>query len=113
MDEKKAEDTHGPGDGTGLDADKIEERGQQREAEAAAGPRPTAYSEEWLEEVFSYHSPDADQRKAYHDIRLAGRILVENIIVHAPICADRSAAIRKVREAVMTANAAIALRGLV
>jgi len=35
------------------------------------------------------------------------------IMEHTPVCADQTAAIRKIREAVMTANAAIALHGIV
>lgn len=75
--------------------------------------KPMVGSEDWLDEVFTYHSPDTEQRQAYEELRLAGRILVENILGKCPSCADRTAAIRKVREAIMTANAAIALRGLV
>ena len=35
------------------------------------------------------------------------------LYANTPGCADKTAALRKVREAVMTANAAIALKGLV
>jgi hypothetical protein len=35
------------------------------------------------------------------------------LVANTPKCADQSAAIRLVREAVMTANAAIALKGIV
>lgn len=111
MDEEKKMETHGPGDGTGLDWAKIP--GGCVDPTAAAGGKLVMGSPEWLEEVFSYHSPDGKQVEAYGRIRLAARILAENILASAPPCADRTAALRKVREAVMTANAAIALRGLV
>lgn len=53
--------------------------------------------------------PNEAQKRAYRDIRSAGMDLVERIVAYCPPCADTTAAIRKVREAVMTANAAIAL----
>lgn len=65
----------------------------------------------WLDEVFKYHTPDQQQIAAYTAIRRAARALAEIIILECPPSADRTAALRKVREAVMTANASIALRG--
>ena len=44
----------------------------------------------------------------YKTIRLAGLSLATLIVQKCPPCADTTAAVRKVREAVMTANAAIA-----
>lgn len=67
-----------------------------------------------LEDVFTYHPPENDdQRAAYGAIRERARRLVETILDCTPTCADQQAAIRLVREAVMTANAAVALKGLV
>ncbi len=67
-----------------------------------------------LEDVFTYHPPENDdQIDAYKNIREAGRNLASAIIESTPLCGDQQAAIRKVREAVMTANAAVALKGLV
>jgi len=62
-----------------------------------------------LEAVFTYHAPNAEQQRSYLAIRNAGQVLAAVIATECPPCADTSAAIRKVREAVMTANAAIAL----
>jgi hypothetical protein len=70
-------------------------------------------SPEWLEEVFIYHAPSASQAQAYTDIRTYAKELACIIIASCPACADRTAALRKLRECVMTANAAIALDGLV
>lgn len=64
-----------------------------------------------LEDVFTYHPADANDVERYQAIRTAGKILARTILEATPKCADQQAAIRKVREAVMTANAAIALRG--
>jgi len=62
-----------------------------------------------LEETFTYHAPTSEQIQHYASIREAAKVLAYEILRYAPKCADRSAAIRKVREAVMTANAAIAI----
>ncbi len=62
-----------------------------------------------LRAQFTYHSPKGDQPDRYVLIREAGFQLAATIVDNTPPSADQSAAIRKVREAVMTANAAIAL----
>jgi len=62
-----------------------------------------------LDNIFSYHSPKPGQPERYERIRQAAKELSRTIIECTPVCADQSAAIRKVREAVMTANAAIAI----
>lgn len=67
------------------------------------------YANHDLETVFTYHKPKEDQLPRYEEIRNAGRHFAEVLIQCCPAGPDLSAAIRKVREAVMTANAAIAL----
>ncbi len=63
-----------------------------------------------LDKMFTYHAPaTGTQPGRYGAIRDAGKLLAQQILRHTPPSADQSAAIRKVREAVMTANAAIAL----
>ena len=64
-----------------------------------------------LDNWFTYHAPTDDDKVAYEAIRNAGKLLASTILVNTPASADQSAAIRKVREAVMTANAAIACKG--
>ena len=64
-----------------------------------------------LENWFTYHTPSEGQLPKYARIRSAGLALAEAIMFEAPASADQTAAIRKVREAVMTANAAIACGG--
>jgi hypothetical protein len=61
-----------------------------------------------LDNLFIYHAPKGDQVERYQKIRDAGKALAEVILDCTPKSADQSAAIRKVREAIMTANAAIA-----
>ena len=64
-----------------------------------------------LNHIFKYHSPRPEQLPKYEAIREAGKNLAIIILAETPAGADQTAAIRKVREAVMTANAAIALDG--
>lgn len=64
-----------------------------------------------LDNWFTYHDASPDQVTKYQSIRAAARALAEAILINAPSSADRSDAIRKVREAVMVANAAIACGG--
>ena len=61
-----------------------------------------------LENLFTYHRPQESQPQKYEWIREAGLAMALTIVENTPTGADQSAAIRKVREAVMTANAAIA-----
>jgi hypothetical protein len=61
-----------------------------------------------LERWFSYHEPTEDQIDKYSAIRQTARSLAFVILDMCPDNADRTTAIRKLREAVMTANAAIA-----
>jgi hypothetical protein len=65
-------------------------------------------SERQLENWFTYHSPTPEQIPKYQAIREAGLALAKVIVENAPDCADTTAAVRKIREACMTANAAIA-----
>ncbi len=73
------------------------------------GPLTTAT----IQDVFTYHAPAANQIPHYEAVRAAALEFGRVILEHTPACADQSAAIRHLREAVMTANAAIALDGLV
>lgn len=61
-----------------------------------------------IQNWFSYHSPKADQPSRYEAIRDSAKELATVIVTNTPPSADQTAAIRLLREAVMTANAAIA-----
>ena len=61
-----------------------------------------------LENLFSYHPPKGDQADRYQRLRAAAKEFAEVVVESTPKGADQSAAIRKIREATMTANAAIA-----
>ena len=62
-----------------------------------------------LETLFTYHPPTGDQNKRYMLLRVSARSFATTILTCCSPSADTSAAVRKVREALMTANAAIAL----
>jgi hypothetical protein len=64
-----------------------------------------------IENIFTYHSPTPDQLSKYEAIRAKAKELGHVIVENTPVSADQTAAIRLLREAVMTANAAIALNG--
>lgn len=64
-----------------------------------------------IDELFTYHPPTVVQIPRYDEIRKAARTFAQIVIINTPPGADQTAAIRKIREAVMTANAAIALAG--
>lgn len=72
-----------------------------------AGKAPPGWKP--LEEIFKYHAPNDSQIPRYQKIRDAALAFAQVITECAPNGADKTAAIRKIREAVMTANAAIAL----
>lgn len=61
--------------------------------------------------VFEYHAPDSDQEVKIKSVRQAAEDFAHVILDCCPNCADKTDALRKVREAMMTANAAIVLRG--
>ena len=62
-----------------------------------------------IEDLFTYHAPKEGQPERYQAIREAAKNLATVIVGNTPTSADQSAAIRHLREAVMTANASIAL----
>lgn len=61
-----------------------------------------------IEHLFTYHRPSEDQIPRYTAIREHAKQLALVILEHTPPSADQTAAIRLLRECVMTANAAIA-----
>jgi hypothetical protein len=65
-----------------------------------------------IEDLFTYHAPEGTQPAQYEEIRAAAKVFAYVLIENTPPSADQTAAIRKLRECVMTANAAIALKGI-
>lgn len=69
-------------------------------------------TQEQLDNWFTHHPPDtAEKIQAYQMIREAGKAFAEIVVLMTPASADQTAAIRKIRDAVMTANCSIACGG--
>lgn len=65
-----------------------------------------------LDEIFTYQPPaDNAEIDRYVAIRDAAKVFAEVVLANTPHSPDQTATIRKIREAVMTANASIALKG--
>jgi hypothetical protein len=62
-----------------------------------------------LRRLFTYHAPKEDQPERYAAIRQSAYEFAQVVMECCPNSADRSAALRKIREAMFTSNAAIAL----
>lgn len=67
-------------------------------------------TETQIDDIFTFHD-DPAKIPAYQNVREAAKQFAKVLVKNTPACADQTAAVRKVREAVMTANAAIALDG--
>jgi len=53
-----------------------------------------------LDEIFKYHAPTPDQVQQYGRLREAAKAFAQVVVDELPPCADRTAAVRKIREAV-------------
>lgn len=62
-----------------------------------------------IEKMFTYHAPNDSSLERLRNVRGKAMELAHLINTEIPECADKSASIRLLREAVMTANAAIVL----
>lgn len=66
-------------------------------------------TKEEIEHVFTYHAPKNDQPARYEAIRLMAKTMADCILSACPDSRERSLAFTKLREAVMWANASIAI----
>jgi len=64
-----------------------------------------------IDDIFTYHAPTSEQLPKYEAIRAKARELGQVILENTPGSADQTAAIRLLRQTVMTANQAIATGG--
>lgn len=64
-------------------------------------------------DVVRYHPPTKEQIDQHEQLAVAAEQFIACILKNSPACADQSAAIRHVREAKMTASAAVALLGMI
>jgi hypothetical protein len=61
-----------------------------------------------IDNWFSYHPPTPEQLVAYNKIRAAAKVYAETINKHVPDGADKTTAMRTIRNSVMQANLAVA-----
>lgn len=81
------------------------------QAPISAGQPPVDPDLAAIEEWFMYHAQTPEQQVRYQTLRSCAKDLARVIVMCCPRSADRTAALRKLRECVMTANAAIACHG--
>ncbi len=89
-----------------------QEKTQGPQAQTAGCDRPLMTEAQTLAELFKYHPPTAETLPKFAAINQAAKNFAEVVLQNCPGSADRSAAIRLIRDARMTANAAVALNGL-
>lgn len=68
-------------------------------------------TDDQLTNWFTYHRPTDEDQKNYTAITDAALAFARVVRDHTPPGADQSAALRQIREARMTANAAVACKG--
>lgn len=68
-------------------------------------------NDEELKDLFSWHKLNENQLASCDKIREAGYLMARVVLLNTPCCADQTAALRKIREATFTANAAISIKG--
>ena len=94
------------------DAHEIRIRSLEEKDRAVRGGVTNLSLSDKIETLFTYHKPEGLDPMHYDAIRSKAKELAQVICDHTPVGADQSAAIRKLRECVMTANAAVALKGI-
>jgi hypothetical protein len=72
---------------------------------------PGDYDADDLEFLFTYHSPEGDEPMRYALLRGEALLMAKKIVECCPRSPSRTVAIQRLRECVMFANAAIALKG--
>ena len=70
-----------------------------------------ASQEAQLERLFMYHAPGDEQIPRYRALRAAALEFARALIRNTRPGADQAASLRKIREALFTANASVALEG--
>lgn len=105
------EKTQAPQSPFGLEQE-IREKYRYAAMASAGCDRPLMTETQILAELFKYHPPTPETLPKYAAINQAAKNFAEVVLQNCPSSADRSAAIRLIRDARMTANAAVALNGL-
>jgi hypothetical protein len=79
-------------------------------AEINAPALPRA-DEESLDHAFKYHAPTPEMLPLFEALRSSAKEFARQVLICCPSSADRTAALRQIQDAVMTANRSIALGG--
>lgn len=66
-------------------------------------------TDQQIENTFTYHQPSGTQPKRYEEIRQEAKQLASVIQAHCPESREKSLALTNLQQAVMWANASIAL----
>ena len=66
-------------------------------------------TQEQIENTFTYHAPKGDQTTRYQSIRDCAKELAHNIERNCPDSREKSLALTNLQQAVMWANASIAI----
>ena len=66
-------------------------------------------TKEGIPNIFTYHTPKGDQTERYQRLRSEARTLAESIVDLCPSSREQSLALTNLQQAVMWANAAIAI----
>jgi ribosomal protein S11 len=84
---------------------------EERQPDFTRADRLTTEVEKQIDDAFEYHRWSAEQTAQGNNVRAALAAAVKVIVRDVPPSPDRSAAIRKLREARMDANSAITHSG--
>jgi len=84
-----------------------EETNQGPPLDGSALNRATTITDEDLDQLMKYHPWDEEKVARGNIVREALGLAIKAIVLNVPPCADRTVAIRKIREARMDANSAI------
>ena len=64
---------------------------------------------EQVQNIFTYHAPKNDQANRYEVLRMTARVMAEAIQNCSPESREKSLALTNLQQAIMWANAAIAI----
>jgi hypothetical protein len=67
------------------------------------------FEKQWVEDVFTYHMPNLSQIERYESLRAGAKVLAQRILRFSAASLERQKALDRLREAIMWANASIAL----
>ena len=72
-------------------------------------PRENEVTQEQIDNTFTYHAPHGDQLGRYREIREKAKEFAGLLVKHCPESREKSLAFTNLQQAVMWANASIAI----